>query len=67
MAGMFSSIVRAPVTGIILIGEMTGSFSSFLPAALVSLAAYLTAEFLRAQPIYEQLLSRLVSTQKSSS
>ena len=27
MAGYFTAIVRAPITGIILIFEMTGSFS----------------------------------------
>lgn len=60
MAGMFSAIVRAPITGIILISEMTGIFSNLLPISIVSLAAYLTAEILGGKPIYEQLLGRLL-------
>ena len=40
-AGYFSAIVRAPITGIVLISEMTGSFSHLLTLAIVSLFAYL--------------------------
>ena len=64
MAGIFAAIVRAPITGIILICEMTGSFSQFLNISLVALCAYLMADALRAQPIYEQLLARMLSGQK---
>ena len=44
MAGYFSAIVRAPVTGVILITEMTGDFKSLLPLVLSALIAYLIAE-----------------------
>ena len=59
MAGFFSAIVRAPVTGVVLITEMTGDFTTLLPLVLVSLIAYVTAEALGAQPIYTQLLARI--------
>lgn len=36
MAGYFTAIVRAPITGIILIFEMTGSVSQMLSLSLVS-------------------------------
>ncbi len=58
MAGLFAAIVRAPVTGVILITEMTGDFTCLLPLVLVSLIAYLTAEMLGVDPIYTQLLHR---------
>lgn len=58
MAGIFASIVRAPATGIILITEMTGEFSSFLSLVIVSLIAYTTADLLGGEPIYEQLWDR---------
>ncbi|MBE6019575.1 MAG: ClC family H(+)/Cl(-) exchange transporter [Clostridiales bacterium] len=58
MAGYFAAIVRAPVTGVVLITEMTGDFTSLLPLVLVSLTAYVVAEALGAQPIYTQLLER---------
>lgn len=67
MAAHFSSIVRAPVTGILLVSEMTGSFAFFLPLALVSLSAYLTADLLKSKPIYESLLDLiLIRPQKNS-
>ena len=59
MAGLFSGIVRAPVTGIILIAEMTGTLSHLLPLCLVSITAYVSAHLLRSKPIYESLLERL--------
>lgn len=61
MAGYFSAIVRAPITGIILISEMSGSLSNLLGLSLVSLMAYITAELLNGQPIYDQLLARMLS------
>ena len=64
MAGMFSSIVRAPITGIILISEMTGIFYNMLPLAIVTFAAYLTAELLGGIPIYDQLLDRMMANRK---
>ena len=61
MAGMFSSIVRAPVTGVILITEMSGDFKNFLSLAVVALTAYLVADILKGKPIYDQLLQRMLA------
>jgi H+/Cl- antiporter ClcA len=58
MAGCFTAIVRAPITGIILISEMTGSFTHMLSLTIVSIAAYITADFLHSEPVYESLLKR---------
>ena len=58
MAGYFAAIVRAPVTGVVLITEMTGDFTTLLPLVLTALAAYLTSEALGVKPIYTQLLER---------
>lgn len=63
MAGYFTAIVRAPITGSILITEMTGSFTNLLSLALISLVAYAVAELLRSEPVYEFLLSRLLKNQ----
>ncbi len=60
MAGYFTAIVRAPITGSILITEMTGSFSNLLSLSVISLTAYAVADFLRSEPIYESLLERLL-------
>lgn len=60
MAGYFSAIVRAPITGIILISEMTGSFSHLLTLSMVSLIAYVIPDMLHCAPVYDQLLHRLL-------
>lgn len=62
MCAMFSSIVRAPLTGVILIGEMTGSYDMLLPLLLTAFAAYAVAESLGDMPIYEALLQRFSAT-----
>ena len=60
MAGYFTAIVRAPITGIILIFEMTGQVSQMLSMSLVSIVAYLVASGLKSEPIYESLLGSLL-------
>ena len=67
MAGHFSSIVRTPITAIILILEMTGgAFSNILSLAVVSFVAYLVAEMCHSKPFYEDLYERLLITEKAS-
>lgn len=63
MAGYFTAIVRAPITGIILIFEMTGSFSQMLSLSVVSIVAYIIANLLRSHPIYESLLENILKRQ----
>ena len=58
MAAYFSAIVRAPLTGIVLMVEMTGQYALVLPLVLASAIAYGVAEFLRDPPIYQSLLER---------
>ena len=60
MAGYFAAIVRAPLTGIILIFEMTGSLSQMMTLSIVSVVAYVVATLLRSKPIYESLLERIL-------
>ena len=66
MAGYFAAIVRAPVTGVVLITEMTGDFTTLLPLVLTALVAYLTAEALGVKPIYTQLLERSMGRPSAS-
>ncbi|WP_297439542.1 ClC family H(+)/Cl(-) exchange transporter [uncultured Clostridium sp.] len=63
MAAMFASIVRAPITGFMLVCEMSGSFTQFGSIALVCGVSYLTAEMLRCEPVYESLFKLRVSSQ----
>jgi CIC family chloride channel protein len=58
MAAYFTAIVRAPLTGILLITEMTGSYEQMLPLLISSFCAYAVAEYVKDFPIYEALLQR---------
>ncbi len=64
MAGYFTAIVRAPITGIILLIEMTGSLNHLLPLAIVSIVAYILADLLNSKPIYESMLDKLIKERK---
>jgi CIC family chloride channel protein len=55
MAAFFTASVRAPVTGIVLVTEMTGSFTLLLPLLLASFPAMLVPTLLRDPPIYDSL------------
>jgi CIC family chloride channel protein len=61
MAAYFTAIVRAPLTGIVLIVEMTGSYEQMLPLLAACFAAYAVTEALGDKPIYEVLLERDLS------
>jgi chloride channel protein, CIC family len=63
MAAYFTAIVRAPLTGIMLIVEMTGNYSQMLPLLVSCFCAYAVAEFLKELPIYEALLERILKTE----
>lgn len=58
MAGFFSAVVRAPITGTILILEMTGAYDLLLPMMVVSIISYGIPEFFGDKPIYESLLQK---------
>jgi CIC family chloride channel protein len=55
MAAFFTGVVRAPVTGIVLITEMTGSFTLLLPMLGACFTAMLIPTLMRNEPIYESL------------
>lgn len=64
MAGFFTAIVRAPITGIVLIMEMTGSLSHMLSLTIVSMIAYVVADLLKSPPIYDALLDNMAMDHK---
>lgn len=64
MAALFSSSVRAPITGTVLIMEMTSSYQQLLSLAIASMVAFVIAELCRSKPIYEELLSRMLQKDK---
>ncbi|MBX3381719.1 MAG: H(+)/Cl(-) exchange transporter ClcA [Phycisphaeraceae bacterium] len=56
MAAWFAGSVRAPLTGMVLMLEMTGNYHQLFALSVVCLVAYLMAEQLRDEPIYDALL-----------
>ena len=60
MAGLFASIVRAPLTGVIVVFEITGNMHTLLPLVAVSLVSYGTANMLGSAPFYSALLDRIL-------
>jgi CIC family chloride channel protein len=57
MAAFFTAVVRAPLTGVVLVLEMTGDWQQLLPLLTASMVAYALSERLGVVPIYEALLS----------
>jgi CIC family chloride channel protein len=55
MAAFFTGVVRAPITGIVLITEMTASFTMLLPMLGACFAAMLVPTLLGNPPIYTSL------------
>lgn len=62
MAAYFAAVVKSPITGSVLIMEMTGSFHHMLALIFVSIIAYLTVDALKGEPVYDMLLERLLRT-----
>ena len=65
MVGYFVAVIRAPLTGVILITELTGNFTNFLSLTVVALTATIVADILHGEPIYEQMLARLIRGQSA--
>ncbi len=58
MTALFAATVRAPLTGLVLVLEMTGNFDLILPLVVTGVAAMITAEALGSRPVYTALLLR---------
>ncbi|MGD8118548.1 H(+)/Cl(-) exchange transporter ClcA [Vibrio sp. TRT 29B02] len=64
MGALFAATVRAPITGILLVIEMTNNYYLILPLIITSLGAVIFAQMLGGQPIYSQLLHRTLKNEK---
>ena len=54
MAGFFTSIVGAPITAIVLLMEMTGSFPLLLSLSVVCLISYVVTDLLGGTAVYKK-------------
>ncbi len=58
MGAVFAGIIRAPITSVLIIVEMTGGYSLILPLMIANMMAYGIARHYRPTPIYEALLEQ---------
>ncbi len=61
MAGLFTAIVRAPMTGVVLTMEMTGRADLVLPMLIACFGAILVTTLLDSAPIYDSLRERMLA------
>jgi CIC family chloride channel protein len=58
MGAVFAGIVRAPMTSILIIFEMTGGYGLVLPMMIANMSAFALARHWRHTPVYEALLEQ---------
>ena len=56
MGAVFAGIVRAPMTSILIIFEMTGGYGLVLPMMIANISAFVLARYWRRTAIYDALL-----------
>jgi len=58
MGAVFAGIVRAPMTSVLIIFEMTGGYGLVLPLMIANMSAFALARHWRRIPVYEALLAQ---------
>jgi CIC family chloride channel protein len=58
MGAVFAGVVRAPMTSVLIVFEMTGNYDLVLPLMIANVTAYVIARHHRPTPIYEALLAQ---------
>jgi len=66
MGALFAATVRAPLTGILLVLEMTNSYALILPMIITCLGATIVAQSLGGQPLYTALLDRILARERQA-
>lgn len=64
MSVFFTTVVKAPITGIVMVFELTGQFTNFLPALLGIAIGYLIGMLFKTEPIYEKCLTIFIEEEK---
>jgi CIC family chloride channel protein len=58
MGAVFAGVIRAPITSVLIIFEMTGGYGLVLPLMLANMIAYIVARRWRPVPIYDAFLAQ---------
>ena len=64
MAAFFTTIVKAPLTAIIMVVELTWNFSFLLPVILGVAVGYIAGEIFHTEPIYDKLLDGILEEER---
>jgi len=62
---LLAASLRAPLTGIVLVLEMTDNYQLILPMIITCLGATLLAQFLGGKPLYSTILARTLAKQNT--
>ena len=65
MGALLAASVRAPLTGIVLVLEMTDNYQLILPMIITCLGATLLAQFMGGKPLYSTILARTLAKQEA--
>ena len=66
MGALLAASLRAPLTGIVLVLEMTDNYQLILPMIITCLGATLLAQFLGGNPLYSAILARTLARQEAA-
>src|SRR3954467_5632809 len=58
MGAFFAGAIRAPITSILIIFEMTGDYAIILPLMIANILSYMLASHWQPVPIYDALLAQ---------
>lgn len=64
MSAFFISVVRTPLTGFILISEMTGHYEVFFPTLVVGILVYYLTQLLKVEPMNDLLYKFMIENNK---
>jgi len=65
MAGLFAATIRAPLTGIVIIMEMTNGYMLILPLIITCVCATFMAQTLGSSPLYSAILEMTLKSEDS--
>jgi CIC family chloride channel protein len=58
MGAVFAGVIRAPMTSVLIIFEMTGGYGLVLPLMIANMSAFALARHWRHTPVYDALLEQ---------
>jgi CIC family chloride channel protein len=65
MGALFAASVRSPITGVVLVVEMTQNYSLILPMMITCITSTTIVQLAGNQPIYTQLLERTLKLHRN--